>query len=169
MSAADDELVDVIDDAGHTIAVVTRREVRRGRLPHRCTYVLVFDRNGRLFVHRRTPTKDVYPSHWDVAIGGVLSAGESFAEGARRELGEELGIDAAPEDLFAFRYQDAATAVQARVYRLVHDGPFRLQPEEIVYGEFLPLTDVLRRTESQPFCPDGIEVLREYQRRCTPS
>ena len=85
-----DELVDVIDDAGRTIGTVTRREMRARRLPHRCVYVLVFNRQGQLFIHLRTATKDVYPSHWDVAIGGVLAAGESFAEGAKRELREEL-------------------------------------------------------------------------------
>src|SRR5499427_5864027 len=88
------ELVDVIDDAGLTIGTATRREMRLRRLPHRCVYVLVFNRRGELFIHLRTPTKDVYPSHWDVAAGGVLAAGESFDEGAARELQEELGVTA---------------------------------------------------------------------------
>src|SRR5438067_13792163 len=92
MSAAD-EMVDVIDDAGQTIGVVTRQEMRRRRLPHRSTAILVFHPDGRLFIHLRTPTKDVFPSHWDVAVGGVLTAGESYADGARREVREELGID----------------------------------------------------------------------------
>src|SRR5581483_4291180 len=79
-----DELVDIIDEAGRIIDTLPRREMRGRRLLHRCTYILVFDRQGRLFVHLRTPTKDVYPSYWDVAVGGVLAAGESFIEGARR-------------------------------------------------------------------------------------
>src|SRR6266851_4778436 len=92
MSAAE-EMVDVIDDAGRTVGVVTRQEMRRRRLPHRSTAILVFDHSGRLFIHLRTPSKDVFPSHWDVAVGGVLSAGESFTEGAQREVREELGVD----------------------------------------------------------------------------
>jgi isopentenyldiphosphate isomerase len=164
MSAAD-ELVDVIDDAGNTIAVVTRQEMRRRRLPHRSTCIFVFDRAGRLFVHLRTATKDVFPSRWDVAVGGVLAAGEQFAEGARREVREELGIYAELEELFPFRYEDAATVVQVHVYRLVHEGPFTLQPEEIVRGEFVPLADVWQRCTREAFCPDGLAVLREYVRR----
>jgi isopentenyldiphosphate isomerase len=167
MEAAAQELVDVIDEAGKTIGVTTRHEVRARRLPHRCTYVLVFDRVGRLFIHLRTVTKDVFPAHWDVAIGGVLAAGESFPDGARREVREELDIDAEPEDLFPFRYEDAATAVQARVYRLRHDGPFRLQVEEIVRGEFVTVDEALRRSSTDAFCPDGLEALREYLRRAT--
>src|SRR6516165_6780793 len=95
----DQELVDVIDDDGRTIATVPRREVRARRLPHRCVYVLVFNHQGDVFIHLRTPSKDVYPSHWDVTVGGVLAAGESFDAGAVREVGEELGVTAVPEPL----------------------------------------------------------------------
>src|SRR5260370_39161236 len=108
MSAAD-ELVDVIDDAGNTIGVVTRHEMRQKRLLHRCTYVLVFNAHGDLFVHLRTATKDVYPSYWDVCIGGVLAAGGNFWEGVRREIHGELGIGADAPKLFPFRYQDGDT------------------------------------------------------------
>src|SRR5207249_2270596 len=112
---ASNERVDVIDDAGNTIAVVTRREMRERRLPHRCTYVLVFNTRGELFIHLRTATKDVNPSQWDVCVGGVVSAGETFAQSVKREVREEIGIDADPEELFPFRYQDERTIVQAMV------------------------------------------------------
>jgi isopentenyldiphosphate isomerase len=161
MSAAD-ELVDVIDDAGNTIGVVTRHEVRKKRLPHRCTYVLVFNVRGDLFVHLRTATKDVYPGHWDVCIGGVLAAGETFDEGARRELHEELGIQADAQMLFPFRYKDAVTFAHGMAYRLVHDGPFQLQAEEIVRGEFVPPSKVMERLKREPLCPDGVRVLARY-------
>jgi isopentenyldiphosphate isomerase len=158
------ERVDLLDARGNIIGTTTRREMRERRLPHRCTYVLVFNRCRELFIHLRTPTKDIHPSHWDVAIGGVLAAGEDWAEGTRREILEELGIDAAAEELFPFRYDDDKTGVFARVYRLIHDGPFRLQAEEIVRGEFVPVEEVWKRASREPFCPDGLAVLREYER-----
>jgi isopentenyldiphosphate isomerase len=161
---AGDELVDVIDDEGRTVGTVARREMRARRLPHRCVYVLVFNRRGELFVHLRTPTKDVYPSHWDVAVGGVLAAGESFDDGARREVREELGVEAAPERLFPFRYADRSTVAQAMAYRLIHDGPFVLQPEEVVRGEFVPPEEAAARSAREPFCPDGLAVLAGYRR-----
>jgi isopentenyldiphosphate isomerase len=162
---SNEELVDVIDDAGNTIGTVTRREMRTRRLPHRCVYVLVLNRHGELFVHLRTATKDVYPLHWDVAVGGVLAAGESFDAGARREVAEELGIAVDPEPLCPFRHADTFTVVQAMVYRVRHDGPFRLQPEEIVRGAFQALDAVAASAARLPFCPDGLAVLAEYRRR----
>ncbi len=156
------EMIDVLDSEGRTIGIATRREVRVRRLPHRCVYILVFDSHGRLFIHLRTPTKDVYPSFWDVAIGGVLSAGESFLEGARREMLEEVGVAAELTELFPVRYGDPATVAFGMAYRAVHDGPFRFQPEEVVCGEFLTVNVVLERLTCDAFCPDGVMVLRQY-------
>ncbi len=163
MSAAD-ELVDVIDNAGNTIAVVTRKEMRARKLPHRCTYVLVFNTRGELFIHLRTSTKDVYPGHWDVCVGGVLAAGETFAEGVRREIREEIGVDSEAVELFSINYQDDATFAHGMAYRAIHDGPFTLQVEEVVRGEFVPLADVLERVKRDAFCPDGVLVLERFVR-----
>ena len=159
------ELVDVLDAAGRPVGVVTRREMRERRLPHRVTYVLVFNRAGELFVHLRTLHKDVHPGYWDVAIGGVVAAGESFDDGARREGLEELGVALQLESLFPVRYADELTVVHGVAYRACHEGPFRLQPEEIVRGEFLTLEAVAARARREPFCPDGLVVLAEYRSR----
>jgi len=157
--------VDALDAAGNPVGVVSRREMRARRLPHRSTYILVLDARGDLFVHLRTATKDVYPSHWDPCVGGVLAAGEDFATGAARELREELGVAAALEELFPFRWTDAHNVVHGMVFRALHGGPFRLQPEEIVRGGFLPLDMVEERARWEPFCPDGLAVVAEYRRR----
>lgn len=139
--------------------------MRARRLPHRSTYILVFDAAGRLFVHLRTATKDVYPAHWDVCVGGVLGAGEAWDAGAARELREELGVDAPLAALFPFRWTDAGNAVHGMVYAARHDGPFRLQPEEIVRGEFVAPETIPARARREPFCPDGLAVLERWSRR----
>lgn len=163
MTAPADELVDVIDEAGQTVGVVTRAEMRAKRLPHRCVYILMFSSRGEVFIHERTSTKDIYPSYWDLAAGGVLAAGESFELGARRECLEELGVSAQLEELFPFRYEDERTVVQAMVYRAVHDGPFRLQPEEVVQGRFAAVAELRHLIASRNFCPDGLLVWQRFE------
>ena len=159
------ELVDVLDDAGRVIGQTTRRDMRARRLPHRCVYILVFDPAGALFVHLRTATKDVYPSHWDAAVGGVLAAGEAFDDGAQRELQEELGVTAPLTPLFPFRYDDRETVVHAQVYATVHPGPFVLQAEEIVEGRFFAWRELDALAAREPMCPDSLAVVAAYRRR----
>jgi isopentenyldiphosphate isomerase len=125
----------------------------------------VFDTAGNLFVHLRTATKDLYPSHWDPAVGGVLAAGESFEDGARRELAEELGITAPLTALFPFRYDDRATVVHAMVYATVHGGPFRLQPEEIVEGRFVDWAAFEALAARAAVCHDSLAVIAAYRHR----
>lgn len=158
------EMVDVLNHEGEVVGVATRREMRIGRLPHRCVYILVFNKNGEIFIHLRTATKDVFPSHWDVCAGGVVAAGEDFETGAVREGFEELGILTEPQFLFPFRYEDEHTIVFAKVYRCNHDGPFILQKEEVVRGEFVSMMELNKRIAIEKFCPDGLKVLEEAKK-----
>lgn len=160
---AADELVDVVDDADRVLRRVTRAEMRRENLLHRAVYILVRSSRGDFFVHRRTTTKDVYPGYWDVTVGGVVGAGEDYESAARRELVEEIGVHCdVIEPLFAVRYQDASTQLIGRAYLARHDGPVRLQVEEIAYGSFVTLTEAERIVRDEPCCPDGVQVLRRY-------
>lgn len=159
------ELVDVLDDSGRVVGVTTRADIRARHLPHRCVYILVFNRKGELLIHQRTSTKDVFPSYWDVCIGGVVAAGESFDLAASREGAEELGVPLEVEPLFPFSFTDDRTTAFAHVYRGRHDGPFRLQKEEIVQGCFIACNEVEARAMEAPFCPDGLAVWSEFKQR----
>ena len=70
--------------------------MRTQRLRHRCTYIIVVDSAGSLLIHQRTSTKDVYPSYFDVAAGGVVCAGETYDLAAERELASNQAASSAP-------------------------------------------------------------------------
>lgn len=157
------EIVTIVDEHNVVIGEVSRKVMRAGRLIHRATYILVFNNRGDLFVHKRTATKDIYPSHYDIAAGGVVLAGESYEESAARELAEELGIrEAALTGLFDFFYEDAGNRVWGRAFSCTHDGPVTLQEAEVESGSYLPLPEVLRLAAQEPFTPDGLELLSRY-------
>ena len=158
-----DELVDVVDEANEVVRVVSRRELRARNLFHRCTYVFVLNGERKFYVHRRTATKDVYPGYFDVCAGGVNAAGESYAVCAARELEEELGVRATPTFRFEHRYSGPSGQVWGGVFDLVWDGPIVWQPEEVVWGAFLPLHEVDAMIAREPFCPDGLEVFERWR------
>ncbi|MGH7894945.1 MAG: NUDIX hydrolase [Candidatus Binatia bacterium] len=157
------ELVDIVDEEDRVMRQATRAEMRRDNLLHRAVYVVVLDSRGEIFVHRRTDTKDIHPGYWDVTVGGVVAAGEDYPSAARRELREELGITVhVLRPLAPVRYEDAHTRLRGAAFLTVHDGPIRLQEEEIASGGFVPLTEAQRIMAEQPCCPDGVRVLRAY-------
>lgn len=156
-----DELVTIVDERNNMLGAAPRREMRAGRLPHRATYVLVFNSRGELYVQKRTGSKDVFPGYYDVAAGGVILSGESYEEGAVRELQEELGIRGVPlTRLFQFYYEDDCVKVWGVAFSCVFDGPMVHQAEEVESGAFLPVDKVFDLAESEPFTPDGLFVLR---------
>ena len=162
MEAAD-EIVAIVDEHNTVVGAVPRREMRAKRLPHRSTYILVFNSQGELYVQKRTATKDVFPGYYDVAAGGVVLAGESYEQGASRELAEEMGIRSIPlTRLFDFYFEDANTRVWGCAFSCIYDGDIVLQEEEVESGAFLPIDDVLRLAQTRPFTPDGMYVLRRY-------
>ena len=72
------ELVEWMDDQGRVLDVVTRGRMRAERLLHRAVFVVIRSPSGDVLVHRRADWKDVWPSNWDLAFGGVVGVGEPF-------------------------------------------------------------------------------------------
>lgn len=161
---ARNERVIIVDDDNAVVGAAPRHEMRAKRLPHRATFILVFDSKGRILVQKRTDTKDVYPGYYDLAAGGVVTEGERYDESAVREAAEELGIHGVPlESRFDFYFEDAGNRCFGRVYSCVCDGPFKLQPEEVVSVEFAEPSNVLDGRIA-PLTPDTLEALRRYLR-----
>ncbi len=158
-----DELVDIVDEDDRVIETVTRREMRVRNLLHRCTYVIVSNARGGVYVHRRTDTKDVYPGLYDVTAGGVVASGETYDEGAARELEEELGIPDTPlRFAFMHRYEGPQGRVWGAVYHVTWDGPVRPQESEITWGAFVPMEELRSMLGRRGFCPDGLEVFERW-------
>ena len=155
------ELVEIVDRNNNSIGAVTRHIMRQQNLPHRASYVLVFNRNGQLFIQKRTRTKDIYPGCWDLAAGGVVLAGESYLESAQRELREELGLTGARlTHLFDQYFEESGNQVWGRVFFCVSEGPFTLQREEIDHGRFIDLDEIEALHQTEPVTPDGMALLR---------
>lgn len=95
-ASTDEDLLPVVDERDQLIGVMPRRQVHLERLRHRAVEIAVVDSQGRVWLQKRSRFKDAYPGFWDLSATGHVDPGESYDEAARRELCEELGIDAAP-------------------------------------------------------------------------
>jgi isopentenyldiphosphate isomerase len=161
--SAGDEIITIVDADNNVVGSAARREMRARGLPHRATYILVFNGNGELFVQKRTMAKDIYPGYFDVATGGVVLADESYDLSAERELAEELGARNAPlTPHFDFKHEDDNNLVWGRLYTCIYDGEIVLQEEEVESGSFYTMDEVLELIKKEPFTPDGLYVFKCY-------
>jgi isopentenyldiphosphate isomerase len=161
------ELVDVVDEQDRVLRQTSRAQMRREKLLHRVAAVLCLDSTGRIYVHRRTPTKDLFPDLHDMFVAGTVGAGEGYAQAAQRELAEELGIEGPiPEFLFHHRYEGPETRSHTEVFRIVWDGPIVHQASEIAWGEFRSRQALVENRDGLVFVPDGAELFARYLATC---
>ncbi|NEA81973.1 NUDIX domain-containing protein [Actinospica acidiphila] len=164
-----DEVLDIVDENDRVIGQAPRGEAYARGLRHRCVFVLARDAEDRIFVHRRTPTKLVFPSLYDMFVGGVVGAGETYDDAALREAEEELGVAGLPRPshLFTFLYDGGGNGTWwSAVYEVRCELEVRPQAEEVTWHAFLPEDEVRRRLGTWEWVPDGLaayERLRAYR------
>ncbi len=157
------EYLDLVDEHNRVLESVPRSRIRSENLLHRGVGILCWNSRGELFVHQRTATKDLFPSMYDMMVGGAVESGEAYLDSARREVAEELGV-VGPEPRFLFEhlYLGPQNRSFVQIFEVVWDGPVRCQPEEICWGRWMPFPEVLEWVESVPVVPDGLEIFRKY-------
>ena len=134
----------LVDRKGSPIGQASREECHGNpRLIHLVVHVHVFDPAGRLYLQKRSMSKDTNPGLWDTSVGGHVMAGESVESAVRREAREELGIDAsAAEHLYSYLREGSFESEYAACYRLAWDGPVSADTSEIDEGRFFTLAEV---------------------------
>ncbi|SDK11154.1 NUDIX domain-containing protein [Lentzea albidocapillata subsp. violacea] len=161
-------MINLYDEAANVVGEVTRERMRAENLWHGCATIVVLSLNGeRVYVHRRTDIKDIFPGLYDCTAGGVIDAGETPGEAAVRELREELGAETPLTFLFQTTYVDERTRYHAWIYETRSDGPFTHQPEEVAWGGWMSLDELRGKIEDPgwPLVPDGRVVAQEWLRR----
>jgi 8-oxo-dGTP pyrophosphatase MutT (NUDIX family) len=164
----DEELVAIYDARGNITGSATRAQMRARGLWHAAGEVLLRSGDGgSAYVHRRSPGKDVFGGLWDCWAGGVVAAGETPAECALRELGEELGVCTELTPLFTHVFQQPPYRCHNFTFEARWDGPIVHQPEEIVEGRWMPLAHLQAwaANPDTPMIPDGRAGIREWFRR----
>ena len=98
------ELLDIVDEKGNPTGEVKERAlIHREGLLHRTSHVWIARKNQKsgmdLLLQKRSAKKDSHPGCYDISSAGHIPAGCGYLESALRELEEELGVTARPEEL----------------------------------------------------------------------
>ena len=143
------EILDIVDKNGcPTGEVVDREYAHLNGVWHRTSHVwLVREKYGavQILLQKRALNKDSFPGCYDISSAGHIPAGVDFKESALRELKEELGIDAAADDLIhcgdriivwddnfhGKPYHDRQYTKVFLMWNDMDEGGFSLQAEEV--------------------------------------
>lgn len=160
MSNSDAELILHVDPSGLSQGMVSRTEMRTRNLCHRAVFVVVHSGDGRLLVHRRAESKDLWPGWWDIAVGGVVIGNESYEVAASRELDEEIGLSGVTlEHVCDGEYRDDLVHLIGRCFRVQSDGPFIYRDGEVEEARFVTPYQFAQMTNEHQFVPDSMTLV----------
>lgn len=178
------EYFDVVDINGNPTGETIERNIAHAKgIWHRTSHVwLVRIKNDKLqiLLQKRTKTKDSFPGCYDISSAGHIPAGVDFVSSALRELEEELGIIAKPDELRAcgdrkivtdniFHGQEFHDRQYSRVFLLWCDkeeNEFKIQLEEIDGVKWLDFDICIEAVKANtfPHCIDVEELLLVQKR-----
>ena len=178
------EYLDVVDEKVQpTGKTVTRAEAHDKCIRHRTAHVWVVRKNADswdILLQKRSMEKESFPGYYDTSSAGHIPAGSAPVTSALRELSEELGITARPDDLvyagqFRIRYEKEFHGKMFRdnevtsvyVYsRPVDIKDLVLQKTEADEVRWFPLDQVWDeiQTDRSRFCvpTGGLELVRNF-------
>ncbi len=149
----DDEIFDVVDENDVPVSKATRAEVHAKNLIHRAVHVLVFNRNGDLWLQKRSIRKDKNPGVWDSSVSGHLDAGEDYLTAAVRELGEEIGVEKNAEDLkqvVSLKPSEETGWEHIQLFTTQHDGAVNFPAAEIESMMPFPIAEIKAWLDASP-------------------
>jgi isopentenyldiphosphate isomerase len=160
----DEELVYEVDEDDRILRIVRRGELTDNNLRHRTVEILFRDSAGRILVHRRAEVKRVFPKHYDMFVAGMVPAGESYDQAARREAAEEVGQrDIVLRPAGRWRYDHDPVPQWGSVYTATVTGPVVPQPEEVEWFGFLTEAELAESIAQNQFCPDSLYFYRRMR------
>ena len=178
------EYLDIVDENGEpTGEIVSRYEAHRIGILHRTAHVWVvrvYEGQVQILLQKRSMEKESFPGMFDTSSAGHIPAGTEPLVSARRELKEELGIDASEEQLsyvgvFRIRYEKEFhgklfrdnEVTQVYVYQEpVEIGSLVLQSDEVDEVRWFNLEYVWEQIQHsrKRFCvpTQGLQILKSF-------
>ena len=123
----------------------------------------LIDRDGNIYLQKRSIVKDLYPGYWDTAVGGHVSYGETAQEALFREADEELGLTAFnPVQLGTYVWESESEKELVFVY--AHVGHPDLSPNglEVSKGRWYSVREIAENVGKDRLTPNFEHEFAKY-------
>lgn len=155
-TAVASEMLPIVDANGVVTAQASRRFCHGGSRPlHPVVHLHIVNRDGMIYLQRRSADKDLLPLRWDTAVGGHVSYGEFILEALYREASEELHFSGFnPIAICSYVFESAAERELVNVFAAV--GNFHPVPdgEEVMEGRYWSTDEIENTIGKGVFTPN---------------
>lgn len=148
-------LIDVLSSTGlRTGEILSRSEVHRLGKYHRAIHLYLFNSRNEILIQKRALTVDSAPGVYTISVLGHVNAGETSTTTVKREVEEELGIDASSFKFdFLFSFLQEADVSETHIERQFSDvyltrtdldlSQIKIDPAEVAEVKFVPFETFL--------------------------
>lgn len=165
-----EEQVVLISENDEVIGLMEKMQAHENGILHRAFSVFLFNDKGEVLLQKRAPQKYHSPNQWTNAVCSHPRIDETYLEGAKRRLKEELGIETELTEKFNFIYKaDVGGNLWEHeldyVFTGNYDGDFSLNEEEVSEIRYISMENLDWEMKGNPeyFTEWFKIILEEYQ------
>lgn len=154
------ELLDIVNENNELTGDIVEREiVHEMGLWHREVAVIIVNKEGKMLLEKRAPTKKQSPNKWALCAGHI-EAGDIPENAIVREMKEEIGVDVSIDELEfikpAIRDIKFNDNLYNRAFQYTYfwitdkkESEFTVQQEELTEVKFFEIQEIKNKIKSK--------------------
>jgi len=165
-----EEFVVLVNPEDKVLGLMEKQQAHINGLLHRAFSVFLFNSSGEMLLQKRASGKYHSPLKWTNAVCSHPRSEETYLEGAKRRVKEELGIDVELSEKFNFIYKaDVGNGLWEHeldhVFTGTFEGEFYLNEDEVEEVRYISLENLNKEISESPdhFTEWFKIILEEYK------
>lgn len=156
-----------VNEKDEVLGSVSRDEAHLKGLLHRSGMVFVVNSKSMILINERSSEKKTFPACYDSSVSFHVTYGETYEESAKRELLEEINIEAPLQCLGTFIHKDLPEHQLVSVFLCVSDIEPIIDPQEFSNHHFYTINEVerlMKNVKITPWLRDGWKLFIKHFR-----
>lgn len=165
-----EEQVVLVSENDEIVGLMEKMQAHKNGILHRAFSVFLFNDKGEMLLQKRASSKYHSPNQWTNAVCSHPRIDETYSEGAKRRLKEELGIEAEITPRFHFIYKaDVGQNLWEHeldyVFTGDYNGEVTINPQEVSEVRYVTMQELEKEMTDHPehFTEWFKIILKEYK------